>query len=476
MTTNDPSGPADKRDQFIPVRKADLLDALVEHGPLGSEAPRADEPGSGRVSPARSRASSDTLCARTLESPRWPLASLASAAEREKFRQVCRFFAAIYHHEYFGQLERLRHDYFYFNPEIDPHARFDAAALEEAYADLIDSFTTVLKGAKFIEMSHAEIAQAHRERKAMRVEVDAPIEDFRDVRFFRRGHHHETIETPSWFGLRKEMHDVVVYDDVILFVATKPDAEIASKRRKKRLKDRNIRAGSVLIKYFRNIAGKDLNALFPNVRVVMSTRDKLVLSLPALAGGIPILLHLVSTLTVLFLVIGFYLGLVASVEQDHMKTAFAAMSGLAALGGFITRQWLRYQAQSLKYQKELTDNIYFRNVNNNAGIFDYMIGAAEEQECKEAFLAYYFLRTAKTAPTQAELEDQIETWLETTFGVDVEFEVDDALAKLDRLGLLTHTGDRLSVPSPDATLVRLDQVWGNYFQFEVESPATAAEA
>ena len=94
-----------------------------------------------------------------------------------------------------------------------------------------------------------------------------------------------------------------------------------------------------------------------------------------------------------------------------MKTAFAAMSGLVALVGFLMRQWLRYQRQSLKYQKELTDNIYFRNVNNNAGIFDYMIGAAEEQECKEAFLAYYFLRTATTAPTQAELDARIEQWL-----------------------------------------------------------------
>jgi N-methylhydantoinase A len=32
------------------------------------------------VSSARSRASSDALCARTIESPRWPLASVASAA------------------------------------------------------------------------------------------------------------------------------------------------------------------------------------------------------------------------------------------------------------------------------------------------------------------------------------------------------------------------------------------------------------
>src|SRR5207237_7249507 len=42
-------------------------------------APRAVEPGSGRVSLARLRASSDALCARTSELPRWPLASLASA-------------------------------------------------------------------------------------------------------------------------------------------------------------------------------------------------------------------------------------------------------------------------------------------------------------------------------------------------------------------------------------------------------------
>jgi len=47
-------------------------------------AARADEPGSGRVSPACSRASSDALCARTLEWPRWPLAPLASAARAEE--------------------------------------------------------------------------------------------------------------------------------------------------------------------------------------------------------------------------------------------------------------------------------------------------------------------------------------------------------------------------------------------------------
>jgi hypothetical protein len=450
VTTGGAGGRGDnERDQFIPVRKADLLDALIEH-------PRADEPGSGRVSGAR-----------TLES------SLADEAERKQFRRVCRSLAAIYHHDYFGPLERLRHDYFYFDPELDPHARFDRAAADTAYADLVASLTGVLKGANFVEMSHAEVEQAHRERKAMKVQVEAPIDDFRDIRFFRRGHHTETIEISEWLGLRKYPHDIKVYDDVILFVALKPEAEIASKRERKRLAERKIRPGSVLIKYFRDIAAKDLNALFPNVRVVMSLLDKMVLSVPAFAGAIPILLNLASTATVLFLVAGFYLGIVAAVEHDQMKAAFAAMSGLVALGGFVMRQYLRYQRQSLKYQKELTDNIYYRNVNNNAGIFDYIIGAAEEQECKEAFLAYYFLRTGTTKPTQAELEARIETWLEQRFGMEVEFEVDDALSKLDRLGLLTRDGERLSVPAPDAALARLEQVWDGYFQKDVELTAEA---
>jgi hypothetical protein len=428
---NESDDMSEKRERFIPVRKAELVDALANHG------------------------------------------RLLAAQEREKFRQVCRMLAAIYHYETFDRLERLRNDYFYFDPELDPHARFDQSAHEAAYADLIASFTAVLNEANFVEISHAEIDAAHRQRKTMRVKVAVSVEDFREVRFFRRWHHKETITVGKWLGLRKDSHDVTVYDDVVLFVATKPAAEIASKRERKLLARRRIRPGSVLIKYFRNVACTDLNALFPNVRVVMSAFETLALGVPALASGIPILLNLASTVTVLFLVIGFYLGLVAAVEHDELKSAFAAMSGLAALIGFVTRQWLRYQRASLKYQRELTDNIYFRNVSNNAGVFDYMIAAAEDQECKEAFLAYYFLHTELAAPTQAELEREIELWLNETFVVDIDFKVEDALAKLKRLGLLERDRERLSVPPPDETLARLDEVWRNFFRLPAPSPAIA---
>jgi hypothetical protein len=434
MTIAAAGEPAEAREQFIPVRKADLLDALIEHG------------------------------------------SLASEVKREEFRQICRSLAAIYHYEYFEQLERLRNEYFYFNPELDPHARLDAAALANAYGDLVDSFEAVLKNANFVELSHAEIDAAHQQRRTMRLKVTAALDDFRDVRFFHRGHHQETIEVPIWLGLRREKHEVLVYDDLVLFVATRGVGEIASQRERKILERRRIRPGSVLIKYFRNVASTDLKALFPNVRVVMSVFDTLTLGIPAIAGAIPILINLASTITVLFLVIGFYLGMVSAVENDDLKRAFSAMSGLVAFGAFVMRQWLRYERQSLKYQQELTANVYFRNVNNNAGIFDYMTGAAEDQECKEAFLAYYFLRAAAAPLTQAELEQRIEHWLSETFGVEVTFEVGDALGKLKKLALLNDSDGRLTVPPPEETRARLHHRWSGFFQAEAAHPALPVPA
>jgi len=49
------------------------------------------------------------------------------------------------------------------------------------------------------------------------------------------------------------------------------------------------------LKYFHNIAGADLNALFPDVKVGVGWRDQLMLGVPALIGGVPILLKLAST-------------------------------------------------------------------------------------------------------------------------------------------------------------------------------------
>ena len=411
----------DARDRYIPVRKDDILSALTQQ-----------------------RASADP-------------------AGSEKFRRLCEMMAAIYHYENFATLERLRGDYYYFNPQVAHHATADPAMLERCYGDLLQSLDRVLKVADFTEMVHAEIGDAHDKRAVLRVAVNAKLGDFREVRFYRRGHHKEALDVSEWFGWRRRKVEIDVYDDVVLVAAMRSKAEIGSKRELRRLERRKIPPGSVLLKCFRNIASGDLKALFPNARVVMSNADKLVLGVPALASGIPILINLYTTITVLFLVLGFYMGLTASVEDKDMKTALAALSALVALGGFIVTQWVRYQRQSLKYQMELTDNIYYRNVNNNGGIFDYVIGAAEEQQVKEAFLAYHFLHEANSPPVASELDSRVEEWLRATFGVDVDFDVGEAVDKLEQLGLLRRDGERLIVAPFDEAYSTLRGVWGSLF-------------
>jgi hypothetical protein len=356
----------------------------------------------------------------------------------------------------------LRSDYYYFSLEVAPHAALDRAPRDRCYDDLVQSLEQVLKEANFTELPHAEIGDAHRRRVGHRVEVEAPLHDFRDVRLWRRGRHTEPCEVADWFGLRRRTVEAEIFGDVVLMVAMKPHDEIGSLRELKTLARRKIVPGSVLLKYFRNIASGDLNALFPNVRVVMSKRDKLMLGLPAIAGGIPILLKIYATITVLFLVIGFYLGTSASVEDKDIATALAALGGILALGGFVVQQWAKYQWRSLRYQSELTDNVYYRNINNNAGIFDYLIGAAEDQECKEAFLAYYFLHTAAAPPTADELDGRIEAWLRRAFGVEVDFAVNGALGKLEGLGLIRRQQERLFVSPLDGALAELQAVWGKF--------------
>ena len=414
----------EQQDRFIPLRKSDIIGGLVAEG-------RLDDAG------------------------------------RARLRQFARMLGAIFHYQYFEELDRLRDAYFYFDPEVDPKACGPATDLEAAYRSLSEEFVRVLTDANFIEITHDEISRAFAEHALARVRIKAPVEDYRDVRMFRRGHHTETINVPSWLGLRERPLDVEVYDDVVLMVATKSDGTppagarkaLASARRGKQ----KIRGGAVLFKYFRHIARGDLEALFPNVRVVMSLSDHLTLGVPALVGGVPILIKLASTFTVLFFVAGFYLGLTGTIRDNDTEQALAALSGLFALGAFLLRQWGNFHRQSLIHQKQLTDNIYYRNVNNNSGIFNYIIGEAEEQDWKEALLAYYGLLTAASPLTREALGARIEGLLAQMFGVSASFEVDDALGRLRRLDLLGETGGRFSVSPLADAVVRLDKEWAELF-------------
>jgi hypothetical protein len=58
---------------------------------------------------------------------------------------------------------------------------------------------------------------------------------------------------------------------------------------------------------------------------------------------------------------------------------------------------------------------------------------------------------------------RVEALLTDAFGVSADFEIDEALARLKRLDLLTETDGHFSVPPLDDALARLEQEWNKFF-------------
>ena len=130
--------------------------------------------------------------------------------------------------------------------------------------------------------------------------------------------------------------------------------------------------------------------------------------------------------------------------------------------------------------------MYFKGQANNQAVLNMVVDLAEEQEVKEALLAYTFLLLEdEKNHTPTTLDDRIEAWL-NGFDLTVDFEIDDALEKLLDLNLLirkiksdggwvwdgeewvdpkTKLGrnEHIGVVQPDIALTRMDTYWDGIF-------------
>ena len=98
-------------------------------------------------------------------------------------------------------------------------------------------------------------------------------------------------------------------------------------------------------------------------------------------------------------------------------------------------------------------------------MFHHLIDAAEEEEFKEAVLAYYFLLTEDRDLTKIELDDTVERWFENKYNCRVNFEIEDALHKLERWELVSRDGNIIRNKGLNDAKKQLDTIWDNFFSY-----------
>ncbi|MFW5425892.1 MAG: DUF3754 domain-containing protein [Methylophagaceae bacterium] len=388
-----------------------------------------------------------------------------SSEESVLFNDVCSLISSIYHFKFYSSLELLKESYAPVTPDLDtkllhPRTDDDKVELENS---LVSELKALLNAANFEEITQSDLERALQEESLFKIKLNVDFNDFEQVLFFRRGESIKQETLSSWLGLKKKTISFINYDRVVIYVKYKDQQYFEQKKRKQLF----FQPGSTIIKLFQNIPRADLEMLFPNTEVRMKTIDKLIIGVPAVVGGIIMLAtKLGATLLLTWTLVAFWLNM----HQDPVILDQTALLGLAAgfgaLGAFLWKQFSNFKNRKIQFMKTLTDSLYFKNLDNNTGVFHRLIDAAEEEECKETILAYYFLLRAGSSLDVDDLDLEIERWFQSKYQCSFDFEINDAITKLIDLGLVKQSGQQLSaIPLGDARL-QLDALWDGYFEFD----------
>lgn len=387
------------------------------------------------------------------------------ATERESFLGFSRMLASLLHHQFHARIEALKDAYHPFNPEADTRtiAKFTGDERLALRRRLEEELAALALAANFTQVQAVDLDRAFTEHSLMKVRLAVDLDVVDKIMLFRRGESVMTRQVPTWFGLRRKTVAFTGYARVLVY-ATFKDADHFAGTALDRLP---FRPGSIVVKLFQNVPRDDLEMVFPSVQVRMRRIDKLLIGVPALISGVTVIVtKLLAALGALLLLLGFWMGLTDEQVNLDPKALVSVGAGLAAFGAYLVRQVTKFKNRKILFMKALSENLYFRNLDNDAGVFHNLLDAAEEAESTEALLAYHFLRTAQRPLTAADLDRQVESWFAQRWGAHLDYEVEDGLRKLRELKLVVEDEHgQLTAVSLTEAKQRMDQVWDSLFEY-----------
>ena len=357
--------------------------------------------------------------------------------------KISQMLEVIWHHSSHAQLETLKSLY----ESMDP----DKIGIPDSVGK--EGFLETLRGAlhngNWKEISEEEIDAAHEGENVFPISLNVRLDELVTSHLFKLGE----ISTPgtrtSWFGLKKEEITIEAFDRVIQILQYHGEDWFEDNKRMKHYPGEIARG--LHLRLFKTVPKLDLETIFPNTSPEMRSFDKVKIIAPLLGG--------LFTLLIKFgpLLLGGNAG----------NTSTSIVAGICvAFGTYILKSYMTYQKTRDKYQTQISRNLYFKGQANNAAVLNMVIDMAEEQEVKEALLAYTFLLVDQKNHDYESLDQRIEQWLLDTFDVEVGFEIEDAIRKLADMKLLLKKGDgSLSVLPIKESLKILDDYWDQIYAY-----------
>ena len=307
------------------------------------------------------------------------------------------------------------------------------------YDSFVAALHELLGRANYREISGSELQEAFDSEALSSVKIQVDMTAFAALHIFARGKERRSETVRSLFGLRKRRVEFDVLERVFVF------SSLAQTD------------GALNLKLFGNIPVPDMEMLLPNCKVKMRRIDQAVVFLPATISVVLAASKVLFSLTAIWSAIQFYTGL--SKDEPIVSGGWGLVAaGSFTLLGITMGAYTKYQKRRLEYANAHSRTLYFQTLDSESGAFLRVLDEAFEEEAKEAVLAYAFL-LAHGPSTETALDERVEQWLRTKIGAPVDFEVDDALAKLARLGIATRAGDVWTAMPAEAATERLRAQW-----------------
>lgn len=389
---------------------------------------------------------------------------LTDESDTLSFKQFCQLLSSVIHFDYHELLESLKNNYAPFDPNADtqPLKSLTLEHREQCKTAFAENFSHILNAANFEKITEKDLQEALIEESLFKVRLEVEFDDFEQVVFYRRGESQLSETITSLFGLRKQTINFTNYDRVAVYITFK-DQNYFEQKKKQPI---GFEPSSTIIKLFQNVPKADLEMLFPNSEVRMRPIDKVIIGASAVVGGTVVLVtKLGASILLLGALLSFGLGWRAESVAMTQQHLISFGLGIGVFVGFIFKEWSKFKNRKIKFMKALSDNLYFKNLDNNAGVFHTLIDAAEEEDFKEAILAYTFLLKATYGLSASKLDEEIETWFSNKYHCQLDFEILDALKKLEQMQLVTLNGDNYKALPLTQAKQHLDQRWDAIFNY-----------